>query len=365
MNFGFDPELFVLRKGSNKASSVHLMGVQDDFESLKTAQDDAKTGAGDVWLKTDGFAAELNCRATSCRDYLIPYTAAVLRAFYKQYGDNWRLSAVPVMELNKKSVTGKVPFGVNEFGCLPDMDAYSLTEKTPPRDDYHNDVRYIGGHLHKQLNEYSATNYEKELTAEERMMFAAYVTLQLDIKLGLPLVGMLGRNNDYGEPSRRAYYGQAGSFRLKDYGVEYRVLSGAVMLSPILLAWALGVVKTVSHMSPTGDLVDHVKKLNDTYDFARVRDIIDGHNVQEARKFVYTHRETMLKTVPEFYDLMVEADIGNKPLNTNLFEAWALDGPIRNHSYMGVHNLMAGRQQFSTTVFPVKPVVEKKESWSF
>jgi hypothetical protein len=369
LSFGFDPELFVVRKGSRYASSVHLMGVTDNFDSVK-ANDDGRadmdlrdrhlsepSGYGKIFMKTDGFAVELNANHPgACRDFFIPYTAAVLREFYRQYGESWRLSAVPVMQLTRESVSGDVPHGVNEFGCLPDIDAYSLTEKTPFRDSYHNNVRYTGGHIHVGYNQqrYVDGKGYMSLSDEEKLINSGRIAIMLDLALGIPLVAMLGNSNDYGEATRRTYYGQAGSYRVKDYGMEYRVPSSAIMMSPILMAWVFGVVKRRRFISNTKQgNIDTVKRMHDTYDFDRMRHIINSHDVNEARKFVYEHREGVLEYRPSFYDVMVDADIGGLPLNTNMFEAWQLDQPILNHGYMGVERLLGG-YEFAKTVFPVR-----------
>lgn len=376
MSIGTDPELFVMRKNRKKtASSIHLVkgfkdGLigQDDSGAPHTFQEafqDGKCTVGAI-LKRDGWALELNTAPSSCRDNIVPYTAATFRKFYKQF-PGWKLSAIPVLPLDKASLKGDVPFGVNEFGCLPDYSAYTMEEKTPERQDYHNEMRYAGGHLHLSLLGWSKIGSNSEMRRDAKLFYAGLTALQMDVFIGIPLVAMLGEINDYGEEERRTYYGQAGSFRVTDYGLEYRVPSSAIMLSPILFAWALGACKFLTKSSQAEDqaphelitksifgggwhtlsgqlpqavdkMIDLGQAFLDKFGAERVQHIINHHDVKEARAFL---RETEMKGVyaPYFVKDMVRADDMEIPLNTDLYKSWQLDGNIRNHRYMGLLSL--------------------------
>lgn len=344
MTFGFDPELFVMKKGArNTAESIHLL---KDFKGIAGKSiDDGAGMAGKVSMKTDGFAVELNSVPETCRDRFVPSAGLVFQHFYKQYPE-YKLSAVPVMKLSAESLKGKLPLGVTEFGCLPDRDAYSLQEKTPPRSDYHNNIRYTGGHLHWSLPK------SPQIPAD--LMAAAFVIMH-DIVTGIPLVSMLGNVNDYGEATRRTYYGQAGSHRVKPYGVEWRVPSSAIMLSPIMLSWIIGHMRkfhspiTIGesaimryHMQTQAEIEQLVMSWSKKFDFNRVRDIINGHMVAEARKFV-DEFNLKPKYLPAFYDMMVDADKKEIPIPTDLSVAWNLGGRIQNHRYLGVETFLNTR----------------------
>jgi len=88
------------------------------------------------------------------------------------------------------------------FGCSPDMDAYAGVEKRP---EPAGNLRTAGGHIH--------VGYQSDFD------MASDLAKWMDIFLGVPSVLM---DKDQ---RRRELYGQAGSYRMKPYGIEYRVLS--------------------------------------------------------------------------------------------------------------------------------------------
>ncbi len=90
-------------------------------------------------------------------------------------------------------------------GCDPDFNAYTGEVRVPPPDLGTSLTRHAGGHFH--------IGYNKDLVP------ANIVVQFLDVFLGLPSI----LRDKQG--TRRRFYGQAGSYREKDYGVEYRTLS--------------------------------------------------------------------------------------------------------------------------------------------
>lgn len=91
------------------------------------------------------------------------------------------------------------------FGCDPDYDAYTLAKNAKPcsTNKY---LRSTGGHIH--------IGYDDPNTAT-----SVNIIKLLDLFLGVPSVIL---DNDI---ERRQLYGNAGAFREKSYGVEYRTLS--------------------------------------------------------------------------------------------------------------------------------------------
>lgn len=366
MSFGLDPELFVVKKGSTTATSIHLV---KNFKP-RTVKSDTNNPISSM-SKTDGFAFELTNTPSTCRDYIIPSMAAGLQRFLKDQPD-YNLSAKASMPLNKASTRGRTPIGVCEYGCVPDKSAFTLEEKTPPTEKYHNQMRYIGGHIHMGLHGFpefkKETDLQRDLTKLQKYpegwttVVAAAYTLMYDAFVGVPMVAILGHINDYGEEIRRTYYGQAGSHRVKDYGVEYRVLSGALMMSPFLLGWALGAIRHVGKYSmnkfkppltqyggPSGletplntpELVSkEVKRwfASKTFTLKQVQAIIDTHDVEAAREYVIKHRTKIYNMA--FVEVMIKADKTDIGLPTNIADAWQLDEQIYNHAYIGVETLI-------------------------
>jgi hypothetical protein len=96
---GADPELFVVRRGSNKATSIHLL---DTFTEFLTENPGNPVYAK---AKADGFAFEFEITPSSCRDYLNPAFAAGIAQFYNRHPE-YGLSAKASMELTRSGACG-------------------------------------------------------------------------------------------------------------------------------------------------------------------------------------------------------------------------------------------------------------------
>lgn len=100
-------------------------------------------------------------------------------------------------------------------GCDPDWNAYTLRLNQPP--DYVNTkLRAVGGHVH------IGTDVDRDNMP--------LLVRALDLFVTVPMLA-------YEDKRRRSMYGQAGSFRLKDYGVEYRTPSNLWIFSDDSIRW--------------------------------------------------------------------------------------------------------------------------------
>jgi len=104
-----------------------------------------------------------------------------------------------------------------EIGCEPDKCAYTGTEMKATDADTMQTVRTASGHIHIGVDGFN----------EEQLRD---VVKWLDVTEALPglHVEWDHMRHNYPSriiPSRRAYYGQAGRYRLKPYGVEWRTPS--------------------------------------------------------------------------------------------------------------------------------------------
>jgi hypothetical protein len=107
------------------------------------------------------------------------------------------------------------------FGCDPDYNVYSLQQNVVDTKLLHsNNIRTAGGHIHIGL---SAPDFHA--------MAKTSLVKNCDFFIGLPLT-LLERQSQ-----RKAFYGKAGSFREKAYGIEYRTPSNIWLSSDDLKSW--------------------------------------------------------------------------------------------------------------------------------
>jgi hypothetical protein len=69
-------------------------------------------------------------------------------------------------------------------------------------------------------------------------------------------------------------YGQAGAFRIKPYGMEYRVLSNAWLQTPELMGWVYdNTIKALSNLMGGGECPPEVRDVINTSDVNAARDL--------------------------------------------------------------------------------------------
>lgn len=94
-----------------------------------------------------------------------------------------------------------------EFGCSPDLDAYTRNFTTPISPAMLGNERYAGGHIHIG---YGNTDI---------------VPHSVVAQLADALVGLWEVYYKLSQGNRRQHYGTAGRYRVKPYGIEYRTPS--------------------------------------------------------------------------------------------------------------------------------------------
>lgn len=119
----------------------------------------------------------------------------------KILGFRYELQYKPSAEFTTEQLNSEK---AQEFGCEPDIDVWE--EDIRLLDIETTNMRFAGGHIH-----FGYPNADFDLSQKIVKVF--------DLFLGIPSV-LLDTDEE-----RRKLYGQAGAFRFKDYGVEYRTLS--------------------------------------------------------------------------------------------------------------------------------------------
>lgn len=205
---GADPEMFVQKMvtdhrgrplrmedvpafglfGGNKDEPIQMEGLADGFKYL---EDNA---ALEINIPPASTGEEFASNIHNAKDWL---SAHLMEPNDLGFSDN------KTMVLNAKYLSDP---RAKEIGCLPDNDAYKHGMARPPLTaESLGNARHAAGHIHVAYNHKVIPQY-----VAARM---------LDLYLQLPWL-------EYDlQPQRRKIYGQAGIFRPKSYGIEYRTPS--------------------------------------------------------------------------------------------------------------------------------------------
>lgn len=195
---GSDAEFFVSIDGTKE----RLVSIEGRIGGTKDEPLDIGNG---IMLQEDNMSAEFNIPPCSSADEFADYIelgiseverVTGLKAYEKQIG-----------YFDENSLSTKQ---AQTFGCDPESDAWTGIYFQAECDTSRN-WRTAAGHIHIG-NELIASSCESQVE----------LIKVLDLFLGLQSV-----LDDDKEESvmRRKVYGKAGSMRIKEYGVEYRVLS--------------------------------------------------------------------------------------------------------------------------------------------
>ena len=204
ITIGADPELFVTQNGKFRSAHGLIPGTKE--EPFKV-----ENGA----VQVDGMALEFNIDPVDNEDDFVKNIRSVM-AQMKEMVPKHDFAIVPSCRFNGNHYRAQ-PDEAKELGCTPDYNAYTMEEN--PRPDNGTNMRTAAGHIHIGFCE------DADVLSNEHMTRCATLMKQLDCYLGLPSV-LYDK-----DVKRRTMYGQAGAFRPKPYGAEYRTLSNAWLLS--------------------------------------------------------------------------------------------------------------------------------------
>lgn len=205
IQIGADPELFITNK-KGKFRSAHGL-----IPGTKENPFPVQNGA----VQVDGMALEFNIDPVTTADNFVRNVQTVMGQMKAMVPDH-DFAIVPSCRFNGNHFRAQ-PEEAKELGCTPDFNAYTLAEN--PKPDNKTTFRTASGHVHIGFCE------DVDPNSDEHMIRCATLVRQLDVYLGLPSV-LFDKDT-----KRRKMYGAAGCFRPKSYGVEYRVLSNAWLLT--------------------------------------------------------------------------------------------------------------------------------------
>lgn len=268
---GSDPEIFVESK----------KGLMPAFEFLPHKNKAIVTeGTFKTSVYWDGFQAEMSTQPNiTCLAHHVDELQAglkILLATAKTKDKTAKLSNKTTMTIDPDLLSNGKDEHV-DFGCAPSFNAYGLSGiKLPGREVM---FRPVGGHIHFGL---------KGLTEEN----ALRAVKALDAILGVACVAMF---KGYDDPRRRAMYGLPGEYRLPAHGLEYRVLSNAWLIHPLIAHMVFDLARKVVAFGLAGWMDQWEHEEEET-----IR-IITSCNVSGAKKSLIRNKELFLNILDSKY----------------------------------------------------------------
>jgi len=135
------------------------------------------------------------------------------------------------------------------FGCDKSYNAYTEVEEDSPNND--TSLRVAGGHVHVGLQDYA-----------DDLGLMVELVKAMDVYLAVPLMMNTTAAEREQEVMRREQYGRAGSFRIKEYGIEYRTLSSAWTFDDNLIAFVYEATANAVDFVLNGGCIDESMQNN-------------------------------------------------------------------------------------------------------
>jgi hypothetical protein len=237
---GSDPELFFVKDGKVVPSTLVVPPDNDNQ------------------VTQDGFQGELNPSSSNCRQTAASNIGAALEAA-RIYARNVGADlSFDVGQIISDDVWKSVPPSLKRYGCNPTLNVHErkFVRVTGMRERF----RAAGGHIHLGIG--AKDNLPQLVELMDIIAGNTCVLIDLD------------PNN----ARRRKNYGRAGEYRVKPYGLEYRVLSNFWLKSPILWSFASGLVREAYEIQRLGIAEELLSRFN----MKDIRDAINNNDKELA-----------------------------------------------------------------------------------
>lgn len=250
---GADPEVFVYDTKKHEIVSIEgMIKTEDGFGTKQLPL----VVEGGFSLQEDNVLAEFNIPPSKTKAKWVENLNFALDALNVVLPDDVIYKIQSSAEINEEYLQTEQACTI---GCEPDYNAWTQDENER---EYESNLRAAGGHIHVGLNDVSLIMNEAYIINRVKAM---------DLFLGLPSVLMDS------DEKRRQVYGNAGSFRFKEYGFEYRTLSNFWLTSNELMEWAWE--QTELSLNYDGDIPELVQVAIDTNNKDLALELCEEYNI--------------------------------------------------------------------------------------
>jgi hypothetical protein len=275
MKLGADPEFFVVDSHSTFINAIKVCNNKKS-KPYKLSKDSI--------LYHDNVLLEVNIQPANNEEEFVSRIIDARDSTRNLINDH-KISLHAYAEFEQEELKYE---NAREFGCVPDLNAYTLTENELQTEILKNiNCRMAGGHLH-------IGGGNSDLVCHP--LFKPLFTYMLDLFVGIPSVLIDNSAESY---RRRSFFGTAGSYRDTEYGLEYRVLSPFWLRSESTIGLIYLLCDFVFHEMNDGlfkkfyNFSPEKLKSNDPisayscygYDQASLVNAINSNNFSNARKF--------------------------------------------------------------------------------
>lgn len=308
---GCDPEIFVEDENGVVLPAFKFLGSKKkpDLFAQNTI----------YW---DGFQAEFTTIPVGCLAYEVDYIQQGIDGvsrLAKKYNPKAKLSVKTVMDIPQEMLNDAKEEHV-EFGCMPSLNAYGIKGKALPGREV--PFRPVGGHIHFGCGKLEDEEVVNGIKALDAILAVACVSLF----------------EKYDDPRRRQLYGLPGEYRLPPHGVEYRTLSNAWMVHPLITHLVFDLSRKAFMFGRKGFL-KHWK-----HDEKETLDCIIKCDAPKAREIMIRNEAILLEIIKAAYPNAKPGEIAavlkvlHKGVDAIVKDAsdfeknWSLDGSWKVHS---------------------------------
>jgi hypothetical protein len=265
---GTDPEFFILNNSTKEivSSDLYITGNKDEVQILNSF----------VSIHKDNIMIEANILPSVDKESFIRNINKTKQSINAYLNSLYNLSIIE--DVVSPDVTHLIDdYQFYEFGCSPDFNVYNNTplrklkpNRTMVLPDTH---RFAGGHIHIGI------------TNPTRLRVFNLVKY-CDMYIG-SLLPILDKDN-----LRKKYYGIAGNFRPKRYGMEYRTPSNFWLQNDTLIGIIWDQCEKAVHALENHFPIDEsIKNIINKDSKAEALNFIEKHNIFDISKLQNTNEK--------------------------------------------------------------------------